>query len=50
MITHVLKDGTIKKDITGHVVKMKDCKALYQLLDNINRGIHNEVKKHEKTV
>lgn len=50
MVTHVLKDGTIKKDITGHVVKMTDCKTLYQLLDNINRGIHNEVKKHGKTV
>ena len=35
MVRHILKDGTEVKDITGHVVKMDDARAVYVLLDHI---------------
>lgn len=43
-VTHILKDGSIVKDITGHVVRMEDAGPLYQLIDKINR----EGSKKEK--
>ena len=36
-VIHILKDGSIVKDITGHVVRMEDAGPLYQLIDSINR-------------
>jgi hypothetical protein len=36
-VTHVLKDGTVLNDITGHVVKMTDVPSVYALVDQINR-------------
>lgn len=32
MVYHVLANGVITKDITGHVVKVKDAEAVYRLL------------------
>ena len=37
MIVHILKDGTKLTDISGHVVKLKDAKAVYDLMDKINQ-------------
>lgn len=37
-VIHILKDGSIVKDITGHVVRMEDAEPLYQLIDTINRN------------
>lgn len=37
MITHIMKDGTVLEDITGHVVKVEDAEPVYRLLDKINR-------------
>lgn len=36
MVTHILKDGTVVRDIAGHVVKIEDAKSLYALMDSIN--------------
>lgn len=36
-VIHILKDGSIVKDITGHVVRVEDAGPLYQLIDSINR-------------
>lgn len=36
MVRHFLKDGTQVKDIKGHIVKIKDAKAAYALMDEIN--------------
>lgn len=41
MIRHILKDGTVVKDITGHIVKKKDAPAVYTILE---KGIKNEKK------
>ena len=46
-VIHILKDGSVVKDITGHVVRMEDARPLYDLIDNINRNgkkktIHNK--------
>lgn len=33
MITHVLSDGTVLEDITGHIVKREDAPTLYKILE-----------------
>ena len=54
-VIHILKDGSIVKDITGHVVRMEDAGPLYDLIDSINRKgskkkiVHSE-KLHEVRV
>ena len=54
-VVHILKDGSVIKDITGHVVRMEDAGPLYDLIDEINRNgfktesIHSE-KSHEVRV
>lgn len=54
-VVHILKDGSIVKDITGHVVRMEDAGPLYDLIDSINREgskkkiVHSE-KLHEVKV
>lgn len=47
MVIHILKDGSVVEDITGHVVRIEDARPLYDLIDSINRKgskkkIHNE--------
>lgn len=37
-VIHILKDGSVVEDITGHVVRMEDALPLYQLIDSINRN------------
>lgn len=32
MIKHVLADGTVLKDVTGHIVKVMEAKDLYRTL------------------
>lgn len=46
MVRHILKDGTVLDDITGHVVKMEDARMVYELLDKINqeRGEKNDTR------
>ena len=34
-IIHILKDGTVLDDITGHVVKMADAPEVYEILDRV---------------
>lgn len=46
MIVNVLRDGTIKKDMTGHVVKYEDAKALYDRLLREGRN-HADHKQPE---
>lgn len=41
MIKHVLKNGEVKKDISGHKVKQTDCPLAYEIL---KKG----VKRNEK--
>lgn len=36
-VVHILKDGSVVKDITGRVVRIEDAVPLYQLLDTISR-------------
>ena len=44
-VIHILKDGTIKNDISGHVVQLDDLEPLYRILEAINDnlgGFENE--------
>ena len=36
MVKHILKDGTVLTDITGHIVRIEDAEAVYQLMDKLN--------------
>ena len=45
MVTHVLKDGTVLKDITGHVVKEQDVPEAYILIDQMNGERRKEDEK-----
>ena len=38
MVKHVLKDGTVLDDITGHVVKMEEIPQIYEILGRIEKG------------
>ena len=47
MITHIMMDGTILTDITGHVVRKEEAEAVYVLLDAINeRSTHDPFCEH----
>ena len=36
-VIHILKDGTVKHDITGHVVRMADAETVYHLIQTLHR-------------
>ena len=45
-VIHILKDGSVVEDITGHVVRMEDATPLYQLIDKINRERSKKKQVH----
>ena len=49
-VIHILKDGSVVKDITGHVVRMEDAGPLYQLIDKINREGSKKKTVHNQEV
>ena len=47
MITHILRDGTVLKDITGHVVRVKDAETVYKLLKERKKHANELDDKYE---
>lgn len=45
MVVHVLKDGTILDSIEGHVVKVQDAEALYNMIDQITETRRIDTKE-----
>lgn len=41
-VIHILKDGSRVEDITGHVVRVADAEALYNMIRNINRKTNDQ--------
>ena len=37
MVVHILRNGNVVEDITGHIVRIEDAMPLYQLIDTINQ-------------
>ena len=37
MITHILKDGTILDDISGHKVTREDAPTVYEILEQLKK-------------
>lgn len=37
MIRHILKDGTILQDITGHIIKQESAPLVYQIIEQMER-------------
>lgn len=49
-VKHILADGTEVDDISGHVVKEKDARCVYDLIEQINAkkaGGKNEERKED---
>lgn len=40
-ITHVLKDGTVIADLTGHVVRKAEAEDLYKILYRVKKRRKN---------
>lgn len=36
-VIHILKDGSVVNDINGRVVRRREVRTLYDLIDTINR-------------
>lgn len=47
-VIHILKDGRIVDDITGHVVKMEDAEPLYNLMQRINNEYAARLNKDQR--
>lgn len=37
MVTHILKDGTVLEDITGHKVTREDAPTVYEILERLRK-------------
>lgn len=48
MVYHILKDGTKVNDITGHVVRIEDAPALYELMASLSKRKTNTYKNEKK--
>ncbi len=46
MVRNILKDGTIIKDMKGHVVKKNDVPVIYEML---GRREHGNLRGHQKS-
>lgn len=47
MVIHIMKDGKVLKDITGHVVKREDAPMIYNIVDRMNSERKREEKKDD---
>lgn len=45
MVYHVMKDGSVKTDISGHVIKMSDAPTFYQIIHNIKKKSKGKTRK-----
>ena len=46
-VKHVLADGTVLDDISGHIIKEQDSKQLYEVLGGIMRGYEKEIGENK---
>lgn len=47
MIRHILKDGTVLNDISGHIVKVEDAEVAYQIMDKLNE---ERMEEHDRRI
>lgn len=45
MVRHVMKNGTVRKDVSGVVVKMQDAPGAYAVLGRIRRDAEKDGQK-----
>jgi len=48
MVTHVLKDGRVLKDISGHKVKKEECPMIYEIIGRRAERSRNELRGIKK--
>ena len=45
-VIHVLKDGSVVDDISGHVVRVEDAETLYRMIRKINaKSERNKIRE-----
>lgn len=42
MVTHVMKDGTVRKSIDGYTLKREQAPVVYEILNHIRKERRNE--------
>ena len=47
-ITHILADGTVLDDITGHLVTRESCPQAYAVIDRINERLEREFYEQKR--
>lgn len=47
-IKHVMKDGSVLNDITGHLVRKEDVPCAYSLMEKLNSTKNKSLNKGEK--
>lgn len=50
MIRHHLKDGTVLKDISGHVVKKEDAPIAYAIMEQMNIERQKRKQRGDKSL
>lgn len=52
IVRHILSDGQAVEDLSGHVVKVTEAKAVYDLIHTINKasGRKSDNEKQKKKV
>ena len=46
MIKHILKDGTVLQDITGHIIKQESAPVVYQIIEQMEREEKENERNH----
>lgn len=49
MIIHVLRNGTILEDITGHKVKAEDVPHVYEIINQLRRKRNGDLRRNQKS-
>lgn len=49
-VKHILSDGQVREDLSGHIVRVTEAKAVYDLIHTINKasGRKSDIEKQKK--
>ena len=50
MVKHVLKDGTVLHDISGHKVTREQAPIVYKVLEQVRKEKQHEQKRTEQNI
>ena len=50
MVKHILKDGTVLKDIKGHKITREQAPMIYKVLEQVRKEKPHEQKRAEQNI